>query len=302
MEWIAAAGLGCIAVVYMARFYCLRADVRKTIKEMRELWQNPEDNRILLLSHPEKETEALLQAVNEHTREEREERIYYQNRERKLRARIEDISHDLRTPLTAVIGYLELLEGAELTMEDRSNLERAVKKARSLQGLIGNFYDMSRLEIDDYHLRMEKLDIARFTEETGLLFWQLFEKRGLLVNFAIEESPLYIMADSMAMERIFNNMMQNALRYAESYLRISVCRKGQEICLIFENDTHSLNAGEVSRLFERFYVRENSLTRQSSGLGLAVNKLLTEAMGGTAEARKEGESLKISLRFPELQA
>ncbi len=299
MEWIAAAGLGCIAVIYIARFYCLRADVRKAVKEMREIWQNPEDNRILLLSHPEKETEALLQAINEHLYEERKERIYYENRERKLRAQIEDISHDLRTPLTAIIGYLELLESARLNEEDRSSLERALKKAEALQTLIGNFYDMSRLEIGDYHLEAKRMDIARFTEETSLLFWQLFEKKGLLVDFAVEKGPLYIMADSAAMERIFNNMMQNALRYAESYLHISLYRQAGRICITFENDTSVLKPEEVSRLFDRFYVREKSRTRQGSGLGLTINRLLSEAMGGSVRAALDGKALTISLDFPE---
>lgn len=301
MVWVLLVVIICITAFYMVRFYCLKANLKKAEADLKEIQENPEENRILLLSYPNKEAEAFIRTMNEYIRFSKIERIGYKNRERQLRAQIENISHDLRTPLTAIIGYLDLMEGEGLSAEDKSNLERAGKKAKTLQSLIGNFYDMSRLEMDDYRMHMEQLDIARFTEETSLLFYQLFEKRGLLVDFAIEEAPLFIMADSAAMERIFNNMLQNALRYAESFLHISVCRAEDKICLIFENDTSVLNEKDIPHLFDRFYVQENSRTQQSSGLGLTINKLLTDAMGGDVEAALIQNVLRISYRFKEAE-
>lgn len=301
MIWILLIIFICIAVFYIVRFYCLKADLKKAAKDLKEIQENPEENRILLLSYPSKEAETLIREMNEYIRFSKIERIAYKNRERQLRAQIENISHDLRTPLTAIIGYLDLLEGDGLSAEDKSNLERAGKKAKTLQSLIGNFYDMSRLEMDDYRLKMEQLDLARFTEETSLLFYQLFENKGLLVDFSIEESPIFIMADSAAMERIFNNMLQNALRYAESFLHISLYRAEGKICLSFENDTHVLNEKDIPHLFDRFYVQENSRTQQSSGLGLTINKLLTNAMGGNVEAALIQNVLRISYWFEEAE-
>lgn len=297
MIWALFVVIICIAAFYMVRFYCLKADLKKAAKDLKEIQGNPEENRILLLSYPNKEAEVLLQEMNTYIRFSKTERILLKNREKQLRAQIENISHDLRTPLTAIIGYLELLEGESLSAEDKSNLERAGKKAKTLQNLIGNFYDMSRLEMNDYQLHMEQMDLARFTEETSLLFYQLFEKRGLFVDFSVDAKPLFIMADQAAMERIFNNMLQNALRYAESFLHISVCRAEDKICLTFENDTSVLNEKDIPHLFDRFYVQENSRTQQSSGLGLTINKLLTDAMGGSVEAALVQNVLKISYWF-----
>lgn len=301
MIWVLLIIVICIAAFYIVRFHCLKADLKKAAKDLKEIQENPEENRILLLSYPSKEAESLIREMNEFIRFSKTERIAYKNRERQLRAQIENISHDLRTPLTAIIGYLDLLEGEGLSAEDKSNLERAGKKAKTLQSLIGNFYDMSRLEMDDYRLKPERLDLARFTEETSLLFYQLFENRGLLVDFSIEETPLFIMADSAAMERIFNNMLQNALRYAESFLNISLYRAEGKICLSFENDTHVLNEKDIPHLFDRFYVQENSRTQQSSGLGLTINKLLTNAMGGNVEAALIQNVLRISYWFEEAE-
>lgn len=301
-----------IAVIYMIRFYRLRSNLRREVKELREIEQNPEENRILHISFPDKEAETFLKAMNAYIMLTRKERIFYKKREKELRAQIENISHDLRTPLTAIIGYLELLDKESMSPEDLEMMESIFKKAKYLQGLIGNFYDLSRLEMNDYNLQPKQLDAVRFARETSLLFYQQFEKRGLCVQVTtdgktpdedfgqmpgVHADAYEITADEGALERIFNNMLQNALRYAESYLHIDVSRQEGKICILFENDTVTLKPEDVPHLFERFYVQEKSRTSASSGLGLTISKLLAEAMGGSVEAELEDGRLRIMYRF-----
>lgn len=176
MVWLLFVTAVVAAIIYMVRFYRLKAALKKAAGELAAIEENPEDNRILLLAFPDKELEELLKAFNRYVLLTRKERICYQNREKALRAQIENISHDLRTPLTAIIGYLELLDTDKLSAEDVAAVERVSKKAKNLQGLIGNFYDLSRLEMNDYHLCMEKLDIVHFAKEASLLFYQELEK------------------------------------------------------------------------------------------------------------------------------
>lgn len=285
------------AVIYIVRFYSLKSAVKKAAEELASIEQNPEENRILLLSFPDKGLENLLETLNRYILLTRKERIFYQNREKALRAQIENISHDLRTPLTAIIGYLELLDTDKLSVEDAAAVERVSKKAKSLQGLIGNFYDLSRLEMNDYHLNMEKLEMVHFAKETSLLFYQEFEKKKISVQFDAPEEPLYLLADTGALERIFNNMLQNALRYAESSLYIGISAKKDNISIVFENDTSTLKPEDAAHLFERFYVQEKSRTSQSTGLGLTISKLLTEAMGGSVEARLTRGRLRVIYCF-----
>lgn len=302
MAWILAA-VTLLTIVYMLRFYRLRANLKEQIKELKEIEQNPEDNRILHISFPDKEAERFLEAMNDYILLTRKERIFYKKREKELRAQIEDISHDLRTPLTAIIGYLELMDLEGMDGENREMLAAILKKARSLQNLVGNFYDLSRLEMNDYHLHLEKLEILRFAKENALLFYQEFEKRGLAVEFGAgwesESTAYFIQADRGAMERIFNNMLQNALRYAKSFLHIDIFRENEQVCILFENDTEGMKAEDAAHLFERFYVQEKSRTSQSTGLGLTINKLLTEAMGGSVEACMKEDRLQILYRFKE---
>ncbi|MBD5536653.1 MAG: HAMP domain-containing histidine kinase [Lachnospiraceae bacterium] len=297
MGWLFFTIAALAAVIYAVRFYSLKSAVKKAAEELASIEQNPEDNRILLLSFPDKGLENLLETLNRYILLTRKERIFYQNREKALRAQIENISHDLRTPLTAIIGYLELLDTDKLSAEDAAAVERVSKKAKSLQGLIGNFYDLSRLEMNDYHLNMEKLEIIHFAKEISLLFYQEFEKKKISVQFDAPEEPLYLLADTGALERIFNNMLQNALRYAESSLYIGISAKKDNISIVFENDTSALKPEDAARLFERFYVQEKSRTSQSTGLGLTISKLLTEAMGGSVGAEVAKGKLRVVYCF-----
>ncbi len=289
------------AILYMVRFYRLRANLRREAKELEEIGQNPEENRILHISFPDKEAESFLEAVNAYILVTRKEKITYRNRERELRAQIENISHDLRTPLTAIIGYLELLDVSGMDEENLEMVKNISGKARSLQRLIGNFYDLSRLELNDYRLQPERLDVSRFAREIALTFYQQFEERGLAVQLTdISAEAMFICADTGAMERIFSNMFQNALRYAKSYFCLRVFRDGGKICLSFENDTDALRAEDVEHLFERFYMTQKSRTTEGSGLGLTISKLLAEAMGGSAEASLEQGVLRIRYCFEEV--
>ena len=289
------------AILYMVRFYRLRANLRREAKELEEIGQNPEENRILHISFPDKEAESFLEAVNAYILVTRKEKITYRNRERELRAQIENNSHDLRTPLTAIIGYLELLDVSGMDEENLEMVKNISGKARSLQRLIGNFYDLSRLELNDYRLQPERLDVSRFAREIALTFYQQFEERGLAVQLTdISAEAMFICADTGAMERIFSNMFQNALRYAKSYFCLRVFRDGGKICLSFENDTDALRAEDVEHLFERFYMTQKSRTTEGSGLGLTISKLLAEAMGGSAEASLEQGVLRIRYCFEEV--
>lgn len=306
-----------IGIFFTLRYIFLIVNLRKARNQLEEIKQNPDENRILLFSAYEKSAEKLLTSMNEYILSSRKERIFYRNREKKLRAQIENISHDLRTPLTSILGYLDLIDKEELNTEDRESLEVVERKAKTLQNLISNFYDLSRLELEDYHLSMEPVNLARFTRETMLQAYSEFEQKNLLVNVDVKEAT--IPGDLIALTRIFHNMNQNALRYATGIYRVSVekqaVRKEEGILgkatgwdnsnhveeyavLTFENDCTSLKEEDLEHLFERFYVKDQSRTSESTGLGLTINKLLAEAMGGSVRAELAEGRLRILYTFP----
>ncbi|MBR1930998.1 MAG: HAMP domain-containing histidine kinase [Lachnospiraceae bacterium] len=286
-----------VGIIYFIRYYMVRADLKSACEQLKEIRQSPEENRILLVEHTNLYMEKFLQECNSYIGQNQQMRIHYANRERKLRRQIEAISHDLRTPLTALLGYMELLDLEEYDEESRESLEVVERKAKSLQRLITNFYDLSRLELDDYQLTMAPMELSRFVRESLLLYYNDLEQRGLDMRVDCEKS-IQIQADEGAIGRVLGNMIQNAIRYAESYLAVSVGVEDGCAYLLFENDTAALREQDIPHLFERFYMSDAARSGQGTGLGLTISKLLVEAMGGHAEARLVNGALQIKYTFP----
>lgn len=223
--WIVAGiaiGIGIVALCLAVKNRMLKKCIRQAGQDLAEIMDSPDENRILLAAAPSREAEQLLRQVNRYIEYHQRERIIWQQQERALQEQIENISHDLRTPLTSILGYLELVDDGSLSGEDQEALAVVERKSRYLQGLIRNFYDLSRLERADMRLPQESVEITRLIRETVLSYFPEFEERHLAVELALPESAIFLTGNQEAMERILHNMIQNALRYARSCFRICV--------------------------------------------------------------------------------
>ena len=306
--WVAigiAVGMG-IAVLFLAlRYRMLQKCVRQADRDMEEILESPQENRILRISTPSREAERLLEQINRYIQYHQRERIDWQRQERQLQEQIENISHDLRTPLTAILGYLELVDGSGLSEADREALAVVERKSRYLQRLICDFYDLSRLERKNVQLQRRPVEITRLVRETMLSYSPEFEERRLAVELSLPETAVPVLGDREALERILHNLVQNALRYARSRFWICVretdSAEGESrVCLEFCNDTDSLTQADIPFLFERFYTADHARPSGSTGLGLTVSKLLTQAMEGdvSAELTEQGDLRLICMFIP----
>lgn len=291
-----AVALGILAAFYALRYRMLKDCVRQAGQDMAEIMENPQENRILRVAAPSGEAERLFVQINRYIQYHQQERSAWLRQERQQQEQIENISHDLRTPLTAILGYLELVDTGRLSGEDKEALAVVERRSRYLQGLINDFYDLSRLERHSAPLQCKPVEITRLIRETVLSHSLEFEERGLAVQLELPERAVTIAGDREALERILHNLIQNALRYARSYFR--VCLHGEEparetdgadsterrIYLDFCNDTDTLTQADIPFLFERFYTADHARSGGSTGLGLTVCSLLAQAMGGTAQA------------------
>lgn len=307
--WVAigiAVGMG-FAVLFLAlRYGMLKSCVRQASRDMEEILESPQENRILRISAPSREAEHLLERVNCYIQYHQRERIDWQRQERQLQEQIENISHDLRTPLTAILGYLELVDDSVLSEADREALAVVERRSRYLQRLICDFYDLSRLERKKVPLQQKPVEITRLVRETMLSYFPEFEERRLAVKMLLPEAAVTVLGDQEALERILHNLVQNALRYARSRFEICVRKAGPEegehrVFLEFCNDTDSLTQADIPFLFDRFYTADHARPSGSTGLGLTVSKLLAKAMGGTvrAELTEQGD-LRLIFAFHSL--
>jgi signal transduction histidine kinase len=167
-----------------------------------------------------------------------------------------------------------------------------------LQGFIQDFYEISRIEGDDYPFLPGIISVQGMLKETAVAYYHDFESKKIEVTVDLEEMPACIIADKIQFNRIINNLLQNALKYAD---RIFILKQFsvKDICILqFINDRNKISEDEIKMIFERFYTGDQSRNSQSTGLGLTITKLLVEKMKGTIEARIEEEHFIIELRWP----
>lgn len=285
-----------LLVIFLSwRLFLLRRSIKKTAEALSQITDELEENRVLHLPAPQRELEELLVAINRNLQAIRSQRLLYQEKERSLKEQVENISHDLRTPLTAILGYLKMIDQTKLGQKDQEYLAIAVKKSHALQTLISAFYELSRVSAEDFRMNMERLDGARLLRECCLEQYSLFEKEKKELKIEIPDRPVFVFADREALERIFANLLQNGVRYAKSELRISIEPETQErgVSIVFQNDIEpSKEMAEPESLFDRFYMQESSRGKGGTGLGLTISRQLAKHMGGTLHASYASEGQK----------
>lgn len=275
-------------VFYLSvRLYLLKMSMKDAGKQLHEINEKLEENRLVRLSAPNKELEKLLVEINNSLQGIRQERIVYAKREKEFKQQIENISHDLRTPLTSMIGYLKIMDVSNLNEEEQEDLQTVLKKAERLQELISQFYDFSRLTAQDYPLELSEVDATKVLREVMADSYAELTARKLEVMVDLPERAVWIKGNEDALQRVFQNLLQNAGRYAVKELEVSVCEEAERVVICFKNDTKDLYEQEVERLFERFYTVDKSRSNGSTGLGLTIAKEFVEKMGGSIEAELE---------------
>ena len=287
-----------IAVVALTG-YCaaLEQGLRRAAGQMRAQMANQTTAR-LALPCPSAGAEDLLSALNALLELRQEENAAYRRKEQELRRQIANVSHDLRTPLTSILGYLQLLEQEELPPEKRREYFQVVEgRARTLQTFISAFYDLSRIEGGELPLEREKVDLARALSDQLAAAYGQIEEAGLDMEVDMADGLPPVWADSGAVARIFSNLLTNALRHGSDTLSVRLYREGGVLVSSFSNRADDLTAEDAAHVFERFYTADKMRAGQSTGLGLAIVKALAERMGHTAAARWEDGRFTVEVRW-----
>lgn len=305
MIYFALIGFILLTGYLLFRLVLLQTAVKRAAKELEEISADLDANRILRLPAPNRCFERLLKAINQNLLSIREKGIYYEKKELAFRREIENISHDLRTPLTAILGYLQMLKEAPLSEQQKEYLGIVERRAGNMQELTNRFYELSQVTDRDYHIKLSDIDAGRILREACLDHYKLLEKAALDMELEIPDRPLMIRGEEEALRRIVYNLLQNAVRYGESKLCVSAEADKQSgaVSIIFSNDVlPEKRVSDPEQLFERFYVQEQARVSGGSGLGLTISKALAAHMNGemTAEYEEKDDTLflKIKLLFP----
>ena len=286
-----------LCAVLIWRQHALEQGLHRAARRMREQMADETTVR-LSLPCPSAGAEELLACLNQLLELRQEERALYRRKEQELRRQIANVSHDLRTPLTSILGYLQLLEGDGLSPEKKEEYLTVIEgRARTLQTFIASFYDLSRIEGGELPLERERVDLGRALSDQLAASYGQIEETGLDMAVDIQEGLPPVWADSGAVTRIFSNLLTNALRHGTGTLTVRLYREGGAIVSAFSNRAEGLTEEDAAHVFERFYTADKMRTGQSTGLGLAIVKALAERMGHSAAARWEGGVFTLEVRW-----
>jgi signal transduction histidine kinase len=279
-----------VIVVLSLKIYLLHRDMDALSADLRELLSTG-TNTLLSVSSNDRQFRKLVAALNRELRLLRQQRQRYVSGDRELKEAVTNISHDLRTPLTAICGYLDLLEREEKSESVERYLSQIENRMEALKSLTEELFRYS-VVTSTRELKMERLDMVRVLEESLLSFYGVMQENGIQPVISLPEKAVYRKLDAGALSRIFSNIISNALKYSDGDFSVTMQEDGS---VTFTNRAKGLNAVTVGRLFDRFYTVEAS--RNSTGLGLSIAKLLTERMGGSIEAIYQSEQLHILVKL-----
>ena len=281
-----------IIFVLVAKVYFLRKSAQEIAEAFRDR-VTADTNTLIDISTRDPYMRKLAADINTQLRLLRKQRHKYSSGDRELKEAVTNISHDLRTPLTAISGYLDLLEREEKSEAVQRYLAHIRGRTEALKRLTEEFFRYS-VVISPQALKPERMDVVRALEESLLSFYALMQERGVQPEIALPEEPVYRELDAGAVSRIFANIIGNALKYSPGDLTVAMHADGS---IVFSNSAENLDPVAVGRLFDRFYTVEAS--RSSTGLGLSIARALLERMGGRIEAEYRDARLSIRVMFPD---
>lgn len=279
-----------IIFVLLARVYFLRKSAREIAEAFHERL-TADTNVLIDISTRDRYMRKLAADINEQLQLLRKERHRYRQGDLELKEAVTNISHDLRTPLTAIKGYLDLLEREEKGEEVNRYLYQIKNRTEVLTSLTEELFRYS-VVTSSQEIKLERMDLVRVLEESLLSFYAVMQEKGIQPEINLPEEPVYRELDISMIHRIFSNNISNAMKYSDGDFSVIMDKDGD---ITFTNTAGQLNAVTVGRLFDRFYTVESS--RNSTGLGLSIAKILTERMGGNISAEYKNGALSIMVQF-----
>lgn len=274
------------------------ATARPDLKSAREISDGinerltDETNTLIGISSRDRAMRTLAKTINTQLAALRDERHQYQRGNAELKNAVTNISHDIRTPLTAICGYLELLEQKKTSDAVKQYLAVISERAEALTQLTEELFRYSVI-LSTRELREEPVELKAALEESLAAFYTALTERGIAPSVQMPEERVVRLLDRSALSRVFSNLLQNAIRYSDGDLNVVLTTTGE---IEFSNSAAAMNEVQVGRLFERFYTVEAA--RNSTGLGLSIARTLVGQMHGTISAKYDSGKLCIRIIFP----
>lgn len=285
-----------VAVVLLTRLVSLKREIKKINKQL-QIYNNRQTNKKMDVALLDGDIEDLGMEINKLIDLYVKENMDKIRSENELKQAVANMSHDLRTPLTSILGYIQMAESDDVTeVEKQEFLSIAKQRAKRLETLVKDFFELSVIESMDYELKSGLINIKHLTTDILLSFYDRFNQRNMEPTISMPED-LYIESDESAVTRVIENLVYNAITHSDGNIIVSLEEKNSTIRLTVKNDAHSLTLKDVKHFFDRFYMADQSRSSKSTGLGLSIAKSFMVKMDGGISAELTDGQLSIACEW-----
>lgn len=272
-----------LLVVFYQRFAFRKGTQEKldTIsRKLSEIVENDSDEKVMVFTD-NRVLQELCGQINRVLVDRQRIKVEFRRQELSQRRMLANISHDIKTPLTVILGYLEIMR---LEKKEDEALRKTEAKAVQVMELINQFFTLAKLEAGDARIEVSKINLSELCRETILGFYELLLQRKLTVEVGIPEQDFYVWGEKESVDRILCNLLSNAIRYGSdgNYVGAFLREEGSFICVDIADKGKGIEKECRESVFERLYTTEDSRNRgiQGNGLGLTIARNLARQMGG----------------------
>lgn len=240
----------------------------------------------------------LADTLNELLERRRKEKRRYQEKERLIADTYTNLSHDIRTPLTSLDGYVQLMEDCESVEEQKRYLDIIHERIHSLNEMLEELFTFTKLKNETYQLEMMPCSINRILKETVFSYYDEWVRREIQPDIRITEEELCVYGNPQGMSRIIRNVIKNGLDHGEKKIRTVLERKGDQAVLEISNQVTDPEKIDIEQVFGRFYKADDARSKASAGLGLSIVQELVKRMGGEIKATLKEDVFRTEICFP----
>ena len=258
----------------------IHAELKKISETLSAILETDSEEKVMVFTDDQM-VQSLCAQINRLLEDRQKIRVDYRKQELSSKKMLSNISHDIKTPLTVILGYLEILR---LKDPENAALQKTEVKAKQVMELIDQFFTLAKLEAGDRNLEITKVNITEICRENVLEFYEILQQREFAVELMIPEKSIYVQGEKKSVERILNNLISNVLRYGSdgNYIGVFLREDMEDVSIDVADRGKGIEKEFADSVFERLYTMEDSRNRkiQGNGLGLTIARNLARQMGG----------------------
>lgn len=298
VQWmVACIFFGLLCLILLVKYILYRRQILHICRQLLFIREN-RTNKMIYSDITERELLQLTDMINRICEEHRDSENLLEAKDRRLKMTFENITHDIRTPLTAIRGYFELLSTEE-DSEKRKLYHGVIdSKITELTEFLEELFTYTRLQNEEYVPEVERLDFTGLAMRTLFSFYGDFKKRGIRLEPDMDEEQAFVLCNDVAVNRLLSNILKNAMLHGSGEIRVRYRVRAEDVEFCCDNSIDNEGEIDIAQVFDRFYKADTARGKGSTGLGLSIAKELSERMGGRIEAKMEKGRFVVAVGFP----